>query len=373
MNGGSATGKDRGQPAQAVSDAEMAARAAGLRYVNDDDPGITRRRYGRGFAYRHPDGRPVRERDVLARIRSLVVPPAWTDVWICPSANGHIQATGRDGRGRKQYRYHAQWTALRDETKYERTIAFAEALPTLRAQVERDLGRSGLPREKVVAAVVRLLETTMLRVGNEEYARQNRSFGLTTLRDRHADINGTQVRFSFRGKAGKMHNVGLRDRRLARIVRQCQDLPGQRLFQYYDEAGDRQSVTSEDVNEYIRQATGGDFTAKDFRTWAGTFLAAQALREVAEAEGGTVQRRLARAVEAVAQSLGNTPAVCRRCYIHPAVVDAYLEGSLAEALRQRTEEKLTTEAGSLSDEERLVLTLLGRRLAERAREVESAA
>jgi DNA topoisomerase I len=354
----------------AASDAAATAHAAGLRYVNDDDPGITRRRHGRGFGYRDPDGRPVTDRDTLARIRSLAIPPAWTDVWICPLPNGHITATGRDARGRKQYRYHPDWRALRDETKYERTIAFARALPDLRTRVERDLARQGLPKEKVVAAIIRLLETTMLRVGNDEYARENRSFGLTTLRDRHADINGTHLRFTFRGKGGKVHDVGLRDRRLARIVRQCQDLPGQRLFQYQDEEGARQSVTSEDVNQYIRDATGGDFTAKDFRTWAGTFLAAQALREVQETESAPVQRRLAGAIEAVAQSLGNTPAVCRKCYIHPAIVDAYMDGSLAHSLRRRTEEKLS-EDGALSGEEKLVLTLLRRRLA--AREVGSAA
>jgi DNA topoisomerase I len=354
-------------------DAAAAARAAGLRYVNDDDPGITRRRHGRGFSYRDAEGRPVRDTEVLRRIRSLAIPPAWTDVWICPLANGHIQATGRDARGRKQYRYHPSWRALRDDTKYERTIAFARALPTLRNRVEDDLARPGLSRDKVVATVIRLLETTMLRVGNDEYARDNRSFGLTTLRDRHADINGSKIRFSFRGKGGKMHDVGLRDRRLARIVRQCQELPGQRLFQYRDDAGARQAVTSDDVNQYIREATGGDFTAKDFRTWAGTFLAAQALREVADSESAPVQRRLARAVEEVAQSLGNTPAVCRKCYIHPAVVDAYLDGSLAAALRRRTEEKLAEGEAALSSEERLVLTLLRRRLAARQREAASAA
>jgi DNA topoisomerase I len=354
-------------------DAAAAARAAGLRYVNDDDPGITRRRHGRGFSYRDAEGRPLRDAEVIRRIRSLAIPPAWTDVWICSLDNGHIQATGRDARGRKQYRYHPSWRALRDDTKYERTIAFARALPTLRARVEDDLARPGLSRHKVVATVIRLLETTMLRVGNDEYARDNRSFGLTTLRDRHADINGSKIRFSFRGKGGKQHEVGVRDRRLARIVRQCQDLPGQRLFQYRDEADARQAVTSDDVNQYIREATGGDFTAKDFRTWAGTFLAAQALREVADSESGPVQRRLAKAVEEVAQSLGNTPAVCRKCYIHPAVVDAYLDGSLAAALRRRTEEKLAEDETALSSEERLVLTLLRKRLAARQREAASAA
>ncbi|CAN5165152.1 DNA topoisomerase IB [soil metagenome] len=356
-----------------VSDAKLAARAAGLRYVNDDDPGISRRRHGRGFSYRDAEGRLVRDQGLIARLRALVIPPAWTEVWICPLENGHIQAVGRDARGRKQYRYHIRWRDVRDEAKYERTIAFARALPALRRRVENDLRRHGLPREKVVATVVRLLETTLLRVGNDEYARNNQSFGLTTLRDRHAVIEGTKLHLNFRGKGGKHHEVGLRDRRLARIVRQCQELPGQRLFQYQDATGARQSVTSDDVNEYIRDATGGEFTAKDFRTWAGTYLAAQALREISELDAGPPQRTVARVVEEVAQSLGNTPAVCRRCYIHPAVVDSYLDGTLAQVLRQRTERKLVQEEGSLSPEERLVLTLLRRRLAAREREVGSAA
>ena len=357
-----------------ADDAARAARAVGLRYVNADDPGITRRRHGRGWSYKGLDGQTVRDRRTLARIRSLAVPPAWTGVWICPSGEGHIQATGRDARGRKQYVYHPDWRELRDEAKYERTIAFARALPALRAQIDRDLALPGLPREKVVATVVRLLEVTLVRVGNDEYARTNRSFGLTTLRDRHATINGGRLHFTFRGKGGKTHEVGLRDRRLARIVNQCQELPGQRLFQYRDEDGQRQSVSSEDVNEYIRRACGDGFSAKDFRTWAGTVLAAQALHEVGRVEGRAAEHELARAVESVARSLGNTPAICRRCYIHPAVVDAYLDGSLVQVLRQRAEEQLATdEEGSLSPEERRVLALLRRRLAQRAREAGTAA
>jgi DNA topoisomerase-1 len=352
------------QPGRA--DAVVAARAAGLRYVNPDDPGITRRRHARGFAYRDGDGRPVRDEETLARIRRLAIPPAWTDVWICPSPKGHIQATGRDARGRKQYRYHELWRTVRDEAKYERTIEFAHALPALRAQVDRDLRRQGLPREKVVATVVRLLETTLMRVGNDEYAKANRSFGITTLRDRHVRVNGGSLRLAFRGKAGKQHEVGLRDRRLARIVRECQELPGQRLFQYHDEDGQRQAVTSDDVNEYIRRATGGDFSAKDFRTWAGTVLAAEALREIAAVQDQPAKQALSRAVEGVARSLGNTPTVCRSCYIHPAVVDAYMDGSLAGVLEQRAEE-LSEHDEAMTGAERTVLDLLRRRLADRAK------
>ncbi|HEY7024722.1 MAG TPA: hypothetical protein VH371_07170 [Candidatus Limnocylindrales bacterium] len=306
---------------------EHAARAVGLRYVNDDEPGITRKRAGKGFSYRAPDGAIIRASDELARIRALAVPPAWTDVWICASARGHIQATGRDARGRKQYRYHSSWSRTRDEAKFERTIAFARALPRLRRRVARDLRRRGLPRDKVLAAVVRLLEMTLIRVGNEEYARQNSSFGLTTLRRRHAKVRGESVKFTFRGKSGVSHSVGIRDRRLARVVRQCQDLPGQRLFEYVDDDGHAQTVSSEDVNEYLRDAMKSDFTAKDFRTWAGTVLAIRALKPL---DGETpTKARVKAAVAEVAQVLGNTPAVARSGYIHPAVIDAYLDGSLS--------------------------------------------
>jgi DNA topoisomerase I len=352
------------QPTPAPSDeAAVVARAAGLRYVNDDEPGITRRRHGRGFAYRAPDGQAIRDRAALRRFRSLAIPPAWTEVWICPDARGHIQATGRDARGRKQYRYHALWREVRDEAKYERTIAFAEALPRLRRRVEDDLALRGLPRQKVLAAIVRLLEATLLRVGNEEYARENKSFGLTTLRDRHADVNGSHFKFSFRGKGGKRHEVGLRDRRLARIVRQCQDLPGQRLFQYLDEEGVPQAVSSDDVNEYLREAMGDSFSAKDFRTWAGTVLAAQALQALRENPPQAPRSSLVRAIEDVARRLGNTPAVCRRCYIHPAVIDAHLDGSLREVLEQRASADLQRSGADLRAEERTVLGLLRQRLA----------
>jgi len=363
----------RRRPAATSDDALLTARAAGLRYVNADDPGISRRRHGRGFAYRGADGRPVRDRETLARIRSLAVPPAWTDVWICPSARGHIQATGRDARGRKQYRYHPQWRDVRDEAKFERTIAFAEALPGLRRRVDRDLSRQGLPKPKVVAAVVRLLETTLLRVGNEEYARHNRSFGLTTLRDRHAEIQGSEFRLAFKGKAGKKHEVGLRDSRLARIVGRCQGVPGQRLFQYLDDDGQPQGVGSDDVNQYLREATGEDFSAKDFRTWAGTVLAAQALQALADDDDLPTTSRLVRVVEQVARDLGNTPAVCRRCYIHPAIIDAYLDGSMADVLRRRADRRLQESAGRLEQEEQAVQRLIRDRLAEGGMPTDSSA
>ncbi|HVM31262.1 MAG TPA: hypothetical protein VM305_10910 [Candidatus Limnocylindrales bacterium] len=357
---------------------------AGLRYVNDDDPGISRRRRGKGFGYTDPDGRPVKDGETLQRIRSLAIPPAWTDIWICPSPRGHIQATGRDARGRKQYRYHPIWRQVRDEGKYERTIAFGEALPRVRRRVERDLARRGLDRQKVLAAVIRLLDTTLLRVGNEEYAQQNRTYGLTTLRDRHGRVRGSQVRFSFRGKSGKRHEVALRDARLARIVKRCQELPGQRLFQYVDEDGRPQPIDSDDVNEYLREATGAEFSARDFRTWAGTVLAFRCLRSAgAQAEavvdaahragGPTKDRRspVTSAVGEVARWLGNTPAVCRSAYIHPAVIRAYDEGGFDAALGRRRsaagEEILRPPVKhGLSADERAVLDLL-RRLERRAK------
>ncbi|MDP8905761.1 MAG: DNA topoisomerase IB [Chloroflexota bacterium] len=349
-------------------DALLAARAARLRYVNDGDPGITRRRQGRGFSYREPNGQLVRDPATLARIRSLAIPPAWRDVWICPSPRGHVQATGRDARGRKQYRYHPLWRQVRDEAKYERVIGFAEALPKLRERVAADMSRPGLPREKVIGTIVQLLEFTLLRVGNEEYARQNRSFGLTTLRDRHARIGGTSVQLSFRGKGGKMVRVGLRNRRLARIVRQCQELPGQRLFQYVDQEGTPQAIDSDDVNAYLREAMGDDYSAKDFRTWAATVLAARALRELGELgeEESKVptRRRVASAVAEVAGTLGNTPAICRSSYIHPQIIDAYVDGTLAAVLVQRAEQELSAEGnGSLDQDERWVLSFLRDRLA----------
>jgi DNA topoisomerase-1 len=334
-----------------------AAHAAGLRYVNDGDPGITRRRAGKGFSYKSLDGAPIRDGDELRRLRALAVPPAWTDVWICPSPRGHIQATGRDARGRKQYRYHEEWTRTRGEAKFERTVAFARALPRLRRRVTRDLQRTGLPREKVLAAVVRLLETTLIRVGNEEYARHNRSFGLTTLRRRHADVRGSAVKFTFRGKSGVSHSVGIRDRRLARVVRLCQELPGQRLFEYLDEDGCVQIVSSEDVNGYLRVVMGSDFTAKDFRTWSGTVIAMRALK--ARVGEPPTNARVKSAVAEVAAELGNTPAVARSGYIHPAVIDAYLDGSLDDMLANR-DSKVRRGDAELRADERRALDLVDR-------------
>jgi DNA topoisomerase-1 len=305
------------------------AKAAGLSYVSDQDPGITRRRYGAGFSYRKPDGSALDDEATLDRIRKLAIPPAWTEVWISPSARGHIQATGRDQKGRKQYRYHDRWRQVRDENKYDRLIAFGRALPKLRAKVEKDLGQRGLHRDKVLAAVVRVMEITLIRVGNEEYAKQNKSFGLTTLRDKHARIRGAKAEFEFRGKSGKMHKTGFRDRRLARVVKACQDLPGQRLFQYIDDEGELRAVESADVNEYLRDAMGEDFSAKDFRTWAGTVNAARALALCPEcASAGEAKRNIVTCVKAVAGLLGNTAAVARSAYIHPVVLKAYEDGAL---------------------------------------------
>jgi DNA topoisomerase-1 len=350
-----------------VPDPSASAHEAGLRYVSDERPGITRRRAGKGFRYLRPDGTPVRDEPTLRRIKGLVIPPAWTDVWITTDPRGHLQATGRDAKGRKQYRYHPRWRAVRDATKYERMLAFGAALPTIRARVEKDLARPGLPREKVLATVVRLLEATLIRVGNEEYARENRSYGLTTLRNRHVAINGTELRFEFRGKSGKDHRISVRDRRLAGLLRRLQELPGQELFQYLDEDGARHAIDSDDVNGYLREAAGQDFSAKDFRTWAGTVLCAVALREVEACSGETEARRnVAQVVKQVAQQLGNTPAVCRACYIHPAVIEAYVssheDAPLAEALGQQLADVAEDEAGSLSTDEAAVLGLLRRRL-----------
>jgi DNA topoisomerase-1 len=308
---------------------------AGLRYVAGAEPGITRRRAGRGFTYFDPRGRRLKDRARLDWIRSLAIPPAWTDVWICTSRVGHLQATGRDARGRKQYRYHPEWRAQRDDVKYDRLLVFGKALPRMRRRVARDLRRPGLPRERVLAAVVWLLEKTGVRVGNEEYARDNRSFGLTTLRDRHATVGSKRIRFRFRGKGGKAGEVEISDARLARIVSRCQDLPGQELFAYVDDAGDVQAVGSGDVNDYIREISGHDFTAKDFRTWAATVLAARKLAGVAQSETAAgAKRNVVRAVEHVAEWLGNTPAVSRKAYVHPSVIEAYLEG---DVIRQGTE------------------------------------
>jgi DNA topoisomerase I len=343
--------------------AAAAAKAAGLRYVTDSVPGIARRRAGKSFSYRDPDGNPITAPEVLARLRALAIPPAWTDVWICPDPRGHIQATGRDARGRKQYRYHNEWRSIRDAHKFDRVLIFARALPQIRARVEADLRRHGLPREKVLATVVRLLETTLIRVGNAEYARENKSFGLTTIRHRHVEVNGSTIAFEFRGKAGKMHKVSIQDRRLARIVRACHELPGQELFQYIDDEGERRDVDSADVNEYLQEISGEPFTAKDFRTWAGTVLASLALSEFENFDTkAAAKRNITRAIEHVANNLGNTVAVCRKSYIHPAILDSYLDGSLLEFLKGQVEEALRDELEGLSGEEAAVLAFLQQRL-----------
>ena len=312
-----------------LTPAESDVQAAGLTYVSDLDPGIHRRKAGLGFNYKDAKGDAVSDEATLDRIRKLAIPPAWTDVWIAATARGHIQATGRDVKGRKQYRYHDKWRTQRDGGKFDRLIAFGRALPKLRARVDRDLALRGLPREKVLAAVLRVMEVTLIRVGNEEYAKTNKSFGLTTLRDRHARIGTERAVFEFRGKSGKLHQTSFRDRRLARVVKACQDLPGQRLFQYLDDDGERRAVESADVNAYLREAMGEDFSAKDFRTWAGTVAAARALVTLpACTDEGGAKRNVNICVKAVAGVLGNTPAVCRSAYIHPAVLEAYQAGNL---------------------------------------------
>ncbi|MCC7124849.1 MAG: DNA topoisomerase IB [Acidobacteria bacterium] len=338
-----------------------------LVHADDTKPGIARRRQGRsGFAYVRPDGRRVKSAADVQRINSLAIPPAWTDVWICPHANGHLQATGRDARGRKQHRYHPDWIAQRDEAKYERILDFARRLPALRRRVSRDLGARGLPRQKVLAAVIRLLERTLIRVGNDEYARDNNSYGLTTLLDRHAAVKGEAARFRFRGKSGKTHEVELSDRRLARIVKQCRDLPGSQLFQYVDDDGHVRDVGSGDVNEYLRQVTGESFSAKDFRTWAATVLTAQALDELKQFDSSAhAERNIKAAIDAVAKVLGNTRAVCRRSYVHPEILNAYLDRSLARALRGGLMARLQDAGPRLSRPEAAVLALLHRRLGRR--------
>jgi DNA topoisomerase-1 len=323
-----------------LPDPAEAAQEAGLVYTSDDEPGIRRVRRGKGFDYVGPDGKRITDSATLDRIRNLSVPPAWEHVWISTRPRGHLQATGRDSRGRKQHRYHDRWRETRDANKFDRVTGFARVLPRIRRRVARDLRRDGLPREKVVATIVRLLETTFARIGNEEYARQNNSFGLTTLRNRHVDVNGSTVRFLFKGKGGVDVAVGLTDRRVARVIKRCEDLPGQRLFQYLDQDGERRTVTSDDVNQYLRDVAGDEYTAKDFRTWAGTVLAACALREAARFESTTEARRnVIAAIDSVARKLGHTRAVCRRSYVHPAVIDVYMDGGYS-TVAARTDERM---------------------------------
>lgn len=337
---------------------------AGLRYVSDQMPGIRRKPAGDSFHYVGPDGHEIDDEQTLKRIKSLAIPPAWTDVWICPNPRGHLQATGRDAKGRKQYRYHSRWQEIRDETKYHRMLAFGEALPRIRERVEHDLGLPGLPREKVLATVVRLLEETLIRVGNEEYARENKSYGLTTMRDGHVDVEGSTLHFHFKGKSGIKHRIDVRDRRVARVVKRLQDLPGHHLFEYVGDDGEIRDVDSNDVNEYLREITGEPFTAKDFRTWAGTLLAAEALQEVQSFDSeAQAKKHVTRAIERVAERLGNTPTVCRKCYVHPQILNAYMEGETLRTVRQRLEDELRETLTGLEPEEAAVMALLRERLA----------
>jgi DNA topoisomerase-1 len=343
-------------------DPEEAAEAAGLRHVSDEQPGIRRVKHGEGFRYEKPNGTVVTDERALERIRKLAIPPAWTDVWICGAPDGHLQATGRDAKGRKQYRYHPRFREVREETKYEHMMAFARALPSIRTAIDAHMALRGLPREKVLATVVHLLESTLIRVGNDDYVKQNRSYGLTTLRNQHVAVDGTQLRFQFKGKSGKTWRLQIRDRRVAKVVRACQELPGQRLFQYTDDEGELREVTSSDVNAYLREITGRDITAKDFRTWAGTVMAALALQEVEKAETQAAAKKNVRdAIERVSARLGNTPAICRKCYVHPEVLQAYAEGELLLQIEKKVEGEL--DKGALRPEETAVLTLLQGRLA----------
>jgi DNA topoisomerase-1 len=353
-----ATTKRRVQPDRA---SEESAKAAGLVYVCADTPGIRRMRSGKGFKYVDARGRVITDKMTLGRIRRLAIPPAWREVWICPKAEGHLQAVGYDARGRKQYRYHPRWREVRDENKYTNMLAFAKALPRIRRKFEEHLRLPGLSREKVLATVVKILEKGFIRVGNDEYARTNNSYGLTTLRDRHVAVNGSTIRFQFRGKAGKYHKIDLEDRRLAKIIANCQAIAGQELFQYIDDEGKPRDITSTDVNEYLKEISGGDFTAKDFRTWAGTVQAAAALSQCGAC--GTrkeAKQRLKQAIEAVAQQLGNTPAICRKCYVHPFVIQAWLDGSMNGAFKKA---RVDGESGrsALKPEESSLLEFLRKR------------
>ncbi len=357
-----------------IVDPRDAAESAGLVYVTDEMPGITRHKAGKGFFYKDAKGATVTDPKVLDRIRRLAIPPAYRNVWICPKANGHLQATGRDDRGRKQYRYHPAFREVRDSVKFEHMADFAAALPTIRATVKQHMGLRGLPREKVLATVVYLLETTLIRVGNEGYAKDNKSYGLTTLRNPHVEIEGSSLHFEFKGKSNKIWNLHVRDRRVAKIVRACQDLPGQHLFQYVDQDGERHSITSQDVNEYLHEITGQPITAKDFRTWAGTVLAALALSEFETFDTqASAKKNVRSAIEHVAARLGNTPTICRKCYVHPEVVKSYMSGELRLQVREEVEAELRDNLAYLSGEEAAVLAMLETRLGREAAPDETAA
>jgi DNA topoisomerase-1 len=358
---------ENGNGAKIVAEAMDAAEEAGLRYVSDDRPGYTRKSKGDDFEWLDTDGKSIRDEQRLLRLKRLAIPPAWTGVWICPAPNGHIQATGRDARGRKQYLYHERWREVRDENKYDRIISFGKALPKIRRRVAKDLKLSALPRNKVLATVVQLLESTFIRIGNEEYARENKSFGLTTMKDRHVEVKGAKLRFRFRGKSGREHEIDVTDRRTAKIITKLQDLPGQDLFQYVDEEGEIRDISSQDVNEYLREITGEDFSAKDFRTWAGTVLTAIALKAQEKFENQTqAKANIKTAISAVAKILGNTPAICRKCYVHPAVLENYLDQKSIDGLKQTTEDALEKEDVDLRSSETAVLKFLESRLTKRA-------
>jgi DNA topoisomerase-1 len=340
-----------------------AARAAGLRYVSDSQPGMRRKNAGKRFTYVYPGGTRVEDQANLKRIRSIVIPPAWTDVWICLYPHGHVQATGRDTRGRKQYRYHPTFREVRESTKYEHMMVFTRALPGLRTTVREHMALRGLPRQKVLATVVHLLETTLIRIGNDDYARPNDSYGLATLKNRHVEVDGAQLRFRFTGKSGKRWSVAIKDRRVAKVIKACQELPGQELLQYLDEEGNPQDVTSADVNEYLREITGENITAKDFRTWAGTVLAGVALSEFQSFDStANAKKNVRAAVERVASRLGNTATICRKCYIHPELLNSYLEGSLIAQMKAGAEREVRDNMHGLSAEEAAVLAILRQRL-----------
>jgi DNA topoisomerase I len=353
--------------AKIVAEAMDAAEEAGLRYVNDDRPGYTRKSKGDDFDWLDIEGKVIRDEQRLLRIKRLAIPPAWTDVWICPAPNGHLQATGRDARRRKQYLYHERWREVRDENKYDRIISFGKALPKIRRRIARDLKLAGLPRNKVLATVVQLLESTFIRIGNEEYARENKSFGLTTMKDRHVEVKGAKLRFRFRGKSGREHEIDVTDRRTAKIISKLQDLPGQDLFQYVDDDGETRNITSQDVNEYLRAITGEDFSAKDFRTWAGTVLTAIGLKAQENFENKKqAKANIKTAINAVAKILGNTPAICRRCYVHPGVLENYLDQESIDGLKAMAEDALEQDDVDLRSSEAAVLKFLKSRLTKKA-------
>jgi DNA topoisomerase I len=343
----------------AANDPIQTAKAVGLRYMPDASPGIRRKRTGKHFSYIGVDEKPIRDPDQLQRIKKIGIPPAWTNVWICPTDRGHIQATGRDTKGRKQYRYHQRWREVRDETKYDKLILFGETLPLIRERVDQDLSLTDLPYEKVIATIVRLLDTTLMRIGNEEYARENDSYGMTTMRNQHVDVRGAKVRFHFKGKSGKDHIIDVKDRQLAKIVKKCQDLPGHELFQYMNENGALRTVESSDVNTYLRQVSGQDLTAKDFRTWGGTVVATNALEDLGVFESETQSKKnVVEAIKMTAKQLGNTPAICRKCYVHPGLIDAYLDGSLLNFFKQYDERTKKPAMEGLRPDEARVLAFL---------------